>query len=105
MPFDRLFPRSFCAAGIDNHAPTAPGVYGISNASEWIFIGETDNIQAALLEHLRGARKSLSGRLATGFVYEVCDLARRPARLDALVREYEPISNRLLQPRVRDQRI
>ena len=94
MPFERVFPRSFSAQTVNAEAPAMSGVYGISNAAQWIFIGETDNIQAALMTHLREPANILQDRQPTGFVYEVCDRAQRPARLDCLVREYEPVCNR-----------
>jgi hypothetical protein len=77
------------------YAPQLGGVYGLSNAQEWIFVGEADNIQEALGDHLRDLGTSLMKRQPTGFVFEVCDGARRSARLDCLVLEYEPSCNRL----------
>jgi hypothetical protein len=94
MPFDQLFPRSFTTSSVRQHAPALSGVYGISNALEWIYIGETDNIQETLLGHLRGLATSLLERQPTGFVFEVCDRARRPARQGRLIFEYEPACNR-----------
>ena len=76
------------------YAPVASGVYGISNAREWIYIGQADNIQDALLNHLQDLSTSLLERQPTGFVFELCDGARRPARQDRLVFEYEPVCNR-----------
>lgn len=81
-------------SSVREHAPTLSGVYGISNALEWIYIGETDNIQEALLGHLRESDTSLLKRQPMGFVFEVCDQARRPARQNRLVFEYEPSCNR-----------
>jgi hypothetical protein len=72
----------------------AAGVYGISNAQEWIFVGEADNIQDALLDHLRDVGTELMKRQPTGFVFEICDGSRRIARQDRLVLEYEPTCNR-----------
>ncbi len=94
MPFEQIFPRSFTESSIRDHAPTASGVYGISNALEWIYIGETDNIRESLLGHLRKPHNPLLPKHPTGFVFEVCDSAKRPARQDRLVLEYEPICNR-----------
>ena len=93
MPFEQLIPRQFTTSGVQAYAPVASGVYGISNAQEWIYIGETDNIQGALLALLRDVRTSLMQRHPTGFVYEVCELARRPERQDRLVMEYHPTCN------------
>ncbi len=94
MPFAQLPPRSFTASSVREHAPAQSGVYGISNAAEWIYIGEADDIQEALLGHLRELEPSLLRRQPTGFVFEVCDRAIRPARQDRLVLEYEPTCNR-----------
>ena len=94
MPFDQCFPRTFASGAVQAYAPMASGVYGVSNAREWIYIGETDNIQGALLDHLQDLQALLMKRKPTGFVFEVCDRARRPARQDRLVLEYEPTCNR-----------
>jgi hypothetical protein len=93
MPFEQLTPRRFTSTSIQTYAPVASGVYGISNASEWIYIGETDNIQAALMDHLQYLYTSLMQREPTGFVFEICEGARRSARQGRLVHEYEPSCN------------
>lgn len=98
MPFEQLTPRQFTPGGVRTYAPALSGVYGISNAQEWIYIGETDNIQEALLAHLRDAGASLMQRRPAGFVYEVCELAHRPGRQDRLVIEYSPACNRQASP-------
>lgn len=94
MPFDRPFPRSFTGSSVSTHAPALPGVYGISNAKEWIYIDETDNIQASLLGHLQELNTELMKRQPTGFVFEPCDSASRAGRRDRLVVEYAPACNR-----------
>ena len=90
MPFDQPFPRSFTTPSVREYAPAQSGVYGISNASEWIYIGETDDIRDALLGHLREMKTALLNREPTGFVFEVCDRARRLGRQRRLVFEYAP---------------
>lgn len=70
------------------------GVYGISNASEWVYIGVSDNIREALLEHLQETSTLLVTRQPTRFGYETCDRTGRLARYDRLVLEYEPFCNR-----------
>ena len=96
MPFEQCFPRPLTASAVHAYAPTLSGVYGISNAREWIYIGETDNIRGTLLTHLRERDTSLMQHQPTGFVYEVCDRAQRPARQNRLVVEYGPACNRNL---------
>ena len=93
MPFDQRIPRPLMPVAVHTYAPTTSGVYGISNADEWIYIGETDDIQGALLEHLREDDTSLMRRRPTGFVFEVCG-ANRWSRQDHLVAEYAPYCNR-----------
>jgi hypothetical protein len=99
MPFDKLVPRPFTLNGISMYAPTVSGVFGISNAREWLYIGEGDNIQAALLNHLGDLYATFTTREPHGFVFEACvfeacEVTRRPARLDRLVLEYEPSCQR-----------
>jgi predicted GIY-YIG superfamily endonuclease len=94
MPFEQFMPRSFSAEAVRSFAPPAPGVYGISNSREWIYIGVSENIQAALLEHLQVRSSALMKRQPTGFVYEVCRRGDGCARQDRLIQEYEPACNR-----------
>lgn len=94
MPFEQRIPLPFLPIAVQTHAPASPGVYGISNAREWIYIGSTDNIQNALLAHLQDLHTSMMRRQPTGFVFEVCNAADRSSRQDRLVLEYEPIFNR-----------
>ncbi len=95
MPFNYFTPRSLTPASVRANAPAASGLYGISNAREWLYIGETDNIQASLLNHLQQTDSALMKKLPTGFVFEVCDPAERRTRQDRLVFEYEPACNRM----------
>jgi hypothetical protein len=94
MPFEQPLPQSFTAAAIQAYAPILSGVYGISNAGEWIYIGETDNIREALLRHLRELNTAILQRQPTGFVFELCDQVIRNSRQDRLILEYEPTCNR-----------
>jgi hypothetical protein len=94
MPFEHLIPRPFVPTSIHAYAPALSGVYGISNAREWIYIGETDDIQGALLTHLSEYESPLMRSKPAGFVFEVCERARRPGRQDRLVHEYGPTCNR-----------
>jgi predicted GIY-YIG superfamily endonuclease len=77
------------------YAPPAAGVYGISNAREWVYIGQTDNIRGALLAHLQDQGASLMKREPTGFVFEVCEGTLRSARQHRLILEYGPACNRV----------
>jgi|SRR5579871_1722296 len=93
MPFDQFTPRPLTERAVHTYAPAVSGVYGISNAREWIYIGETENLRGTLLTHLQESDTSLMRRHPTGFVFEVCEREQRPARQDRLVLEYEPTCN------------
>ena len=82
MPFNQRIPRPFLRAAVQANAPSTSGIYGISNAAEWIYIGETDDIQGALLSHLEQRDTPQMKRLPTGFVFEACDRATRSSRQD-----------------------
>ena len=70
-------------------------MYGISNSREWIFIGESDNIQNSLLQHVADVNTSIKSRQPTGFSFELCPAHARHSRQDFLIVQYEPVCNRL----------
>ena len=94
MPFAKFAARSFTVPSIQNNAPELPGVYGLSNAREWLFVGQGDNIRAQLLKHLVEAGTVLSAQNPTGFTFELCSPGERAGRHDILVRELRPLCNR-----------
>jgi hypothetical protein len=94
MPFEQFTPKSFTLVSVRANAPAASGIYGISNAREWIYIGESDNIQASLLHDLQKSDSALLKRVPTGFVFELCNAGDRRSRQDRLILEYEPVCNR-----------
>jgi hypothetical protein len=96
MPFEHAAEFQFSLIGVRKNAPPVSGVYGISNAREWILVGEADNIQAALIAHLSESGTFLESRVPTGFTYEICAAGARLARQNWLVLEYEPVCNRRL---------
>jgi predicted GIY-YIG superfamily endonuclease len=91
MPFQNYIPRVFSTATIQRDAPGGSGVYGISNAKEWIYIGESDNIRASLLEHLQHTGSPVTARNPTGFTYELCHAYNRAGRRDKLTIELKPV--------------
>ncbi|MBI4908243.1 MAG: hypothetical protein HY820_31745 [Acidobacteria bacterium] len=95
MPFEPFTPRPFTAASVRGYAPDLPGVYGITNSREWIYIGEAENLCEALLLHLNNPGTALMRKEPTGFVFELCEGGKRPGRQDRLVMEYEPKLNRM----------
>ncbi|MGB7761564.1 MAG: hypothetical protein WBL61_17160 [Bryobacteraceae bacterium] len=96
MPFENHGNRPFTATSVDKNAPAASGVYGISNAREWIYVGESANIQAQLHRHLQHPNEILGEHTASGFTYEISAAEHRVDRQNQLIRELNPVSNRLV---------
>ncbi len=94
MPFEQVIPLSLTVNAVRSLAPALSGVYGVSNGREWIYIGETDNIRATLLDHIGQSTSDVMTRKPTGFVFEACVKDRRTTRQDRLILEYEPVCNR-----------
>jgi hypothetical protein len=94
MPFEQTIPRPFNLNSVQVYAPNSAGLYGISNSREWIYIGEAENIRAALMAHLEDASAPLMKRQPTGFVFEATNGPGRAIRQDRLILEYEPFCNR-----------
>ena len=87
---------SFSENGIANSAPRKSGVYVIYNRNEWIYIGESKDIEARLYEHLRGESDQsarILRRNPTGFGYELCDAQSRTDRETELIAELGPTCN------------
>ena len=93
MSFTQCAARSFTSVSVRKNAPESSGVYGLSNASEWIFIGEASNIRVRLMEHLEETDTMLTNRTPTGFTFEECPPDNRVSRQDSLVRQFEPFCN------------
>jgi hypothetical protein len=93
MPFENHGNRAFTLTSVDRNAPAASGVYGLSNAHHWIYVGETGNIQAELFRHLRHGSEFLKEQNPSGFAFEVCSAEHRMERHNRLLFELEPIGN------------
>jgi len=96
MPFANHGNRSFTMMSVDKNVPAASGVYGLANASQWIYVGETANIHAELRKHLQHPNTFLRGHRASGFTYELSSEEYRAARRNRLVLELDPIGNRVV---------
>jgi excinuclease UvrABC nuclease subunit len=94
MPFENHGNRPFTAMVVDKNAPAASGVYGLSNARQWIYVGETANIQAELRNHLHHPSQLLRDHIASGYTFELSPAEYRIERQNQLVRELHPVGNR-----------
>lgn len=90
MAFQNCLPRVYSQESIERNAPVSSGVYGLSNAHEWIYVGETDNIRASLLAHFMGSTEGIEHSDATGFAFELVPYQARIGRQQALIVELSP---------------
>lgn len=97
MPFGNHGNRSFTRTSVNKNAPAASGVYGLSDARQWIYVGETANIQAELFKHLQSPNPFLREHAPSGFTFELSTAEHRQERQNRLVLELEPIGNRLAE--------
>jgi hypothetical protein len=105
VPFENSLAHAFTAGSIRAHAPTLPGVYGISNSRQWIFIGYTNNIQGTLISHLHETDSQLVRNRPTGFVFELAWPEQQNERCGRLIREYAPVCNNAAPRASRKDRI
>jgi hypothetical protein len=93
VSFAQCAARSLTVVSIRNNAPEASGVYGLCNNREWVFIGESANIRASLLQVLAESAGAVQSREPTGFTFEVCSALSRGARQNALIKQFRPACN------------
>jgi hypothetical protein len=90
--------HSFTPASIRQNAPPLPGIYALSNAREWVFIAEANDVQAALRAHLSAPGTRLRTAGPTGFTVELCDGPARRERVARLILDLSPSCNDPAQP-------
>jgi hypothetical protein len=93
VPFEGYGGFAFSPVSVQRNAPPLPGVYGLSNASEWIYVGASGNIQSALMAHLQETGTKLKSLSPKGFTFEICDAGQHAARQSRLVGELAPACN------------
>lgn len=93
MPFENHGNRCFTNISVINNAPAASGVYGLSDSRQWLYVGESSNIQADLIDHLRSPAAFFKEHVPSGFTFELSAPELRAGRLQQLIHEYAPIGN------------
>jgi excinuclease UvrABC nuclease subunit len=93
MPWRNIRNFLYNPSSVMLNAPAAPGVYGICTPHEWVYIGESLNIQARLLQHLNGDNPRISQSGATSFSFELVPVQQLAIRHSVLVLEYQPKCN------------
>jgi len=96
MPFSSTTGYTFNDSSVRQNAQNRSGVYGLYIAAKWVYVGESNDIQRRLLEHLSETGTCIKRWAPTSFLYELVDAGSRVARQDALIRELDPECNRKL---------
>ena len=68
-----------------DNAPKASGVYSIFTSRKWVYVGESDDIQQSLFNHLNQPASCLQRFSPLSFSFELKAPAERRAALVALV--------------------
>lgn len=82
-------PQTVTASGA-----SAGGVFALWRSNRWIYVGESSDVLARLLEYIRGADECISREAPTGFGFElIADAQQRAARRATLIQELMPVCN------------
>jgi cell division septation protein DedD len=82
---------SFTKGAILLFAPPTSGVYGLFNFDCQVFIGESANIQEALLRHESETDFQSRHLQPTGFTFEPCAAELRKFKADELIAKFHPV--------------
>ena len=94
MPWGNPISYTFSRVSIGLNAPQQSGVYVLhSSRKTWVYVGESDNIRAQLIELLSGGNACLTIFSNLMFSYEIVPAATRAWRQGDLVKELQPICN------------
>lgn len=83
----------FSHTSIVLNAPEESGVYALHYQTTWVYVGESANIRAQLLEHLNGDNACIAVYPNLNFSYELIPEPVRAWRQDEMIREFRPTCN------------
>ncbi len=87
----------YTQVGISVNAPSQSGVYAIWNSQGCVYIGESGDIRARLLQHLGGDNSCITRHAPTLFQFElVAGEAVRVARQNQWIASLTPTCNQRL---------
>jgi predicted GIY-YIG superfamily endonuclease len=84
---------AFTYQGVQEKGPNASGVYMIYTSQEWVYVGEGEDIQKSLFQHLNEPSACMDRFGPLSFSFELVPAAERTSRQQALVAELEPACN------------
>jgi len=87
----------FTFEAVRQKAPNASGVYTIYTARQWVYVGESDDIQQSLFRHLNEPNASINRFGPLSFSFELATADERQARRRVLIAQLEPACTSALQ--------
>ena len=90
----------FTQQSITHNVPPSSGVYALYNDRLWVYIGESNDIQCRLLEHLQNPEMCVRAVAPKALLFELLPEAQRVARQNVLIAQLGPVCNQRLD---RDQ--
>lgn len=90
MPWNGSAAMPFTLSSVHLYAPKMSGVYALFADKAWFYVGESDNISAALMNHLRGKKTWEAELDPKYFAFELLSGPTRSARKDKLNLKYAP---------------
>lgn len=96
MPFNNSYKYPFNQLSIQANAPNASGVYGLSTDSRCVYVGESRDIQARLMQHFGGDNACINRWSPAWFTFERVSPEYRLQRQDQLILELAPACNQRL---------
>ncbi len=97
MGFSTALSYRFDEASIRRYVPAAPGVYGIFTKDRWVYVGQSQDLERRLLEHVFGDNPCVQRHSPTSFMFELAPVWQLDSREAALIRELSPACN-LVRP-------
>jgi len=95
MPWNNPLEYPFNMHDVKENAPSESGVYALCDGDQWILLGESDNLQHALLAHLDPSAKAYIDRASPStFSYELHPADQRAPRLKERIQELQPTLQR-----------
>ena len=80
----------FTFEAVRRKAPSVSGVYSIFTARQWVYVGESDDIQQSLFRHLNEPNAPINQFGPLSFSFELATADHRKARQQALIATLDP---------------
>ncbi|MGO9576649.1 MAG: hypothetical protein ACLPTQ_20260 [Terriglobales bacterium] len=93
MAFRNQNGYAFNRASVLANAPNASGVYGIYRQGVWIYVGQSKDIQARLMQYINGENACILRNQPTGFTYDLAPEWQLDALEQGLIVGLNPACN------------